>query len=142
MITTSQLRTLQAELQKRFGSDREARLTFLGEFFSQPIKTTKELSSVQAFVVIRYLKGDKVLPSSYFAAFDSKNIKHRTILARCMELGWRNPDNPQYTDLSRLGSFLISRRSPVRKRLLDMSDKELSKIIYALEQILKKQYAK
>ncbi|MFJ1366646.1 hypothetical protein ACILDU_09420 [Capnocytophaga canimorsus] len=49
-------------------------------------------------------------------------------------------DKPHLVDLNRLGVWLISKRSPVKKALQDMSHKEVSKIIFAIENMIKGKY--
>ncbi len=141
MITTAQLKTIQTLLGKRF-TDREERLEFLSEFFAMEIKSTKDLTEKQAFQLIRFLKEGKTIDNAFFARFDSENKQHLTILARCYELGWvvTTESGKQVIDLDRLGGFLISKKSPVKKALLDMSSKEISRIIYVLEKIIKEKY--
>lgn len=139
MITAAQLKQIQTLLNKRF-TDRQERLDFLSDFFNQEIKSTKELTEKQAFQLIRFLKEGKTIDNAFFARFDPQNTQHRTILSRCHELSWVQEENPNFVDLNRLGGFLISKYSPVKKPLLDMSHREASKIIEALENIIKSKY--
>lgn len=139
MITPLQLKTLQTLLNKRF-SDREERLDFLSDFFSVEIKSTKDLSEKQAFQLIRYLKEGKIIDNGFFARFNPQNTQHRTILSLCHELNWVQEENPHWVDLNRLGGWLISKWSPVQKALSEMTKQELSKVIFALENMLKKKY--
>lgn len=141
MITAAQLKQIQTLLNKRF-TDRQERLDFLSDFFGMEIKSTKELTEQQAFQLIRFLKEGKTIDNAFFARFDPKNPQHRTILSRCHELSWVQEENPNFVDLNRLGGFLISKYSPVKKPLLDMSHREASKIIEALENIIKSKYKK
>lgn len=78
--------------------------------------------------------------SSSWARFDKYNSQHKTILSHCHTLGWKSEENPAFVDLNRLGGWLKSNRSPVQKPLLEMNRKELSKIIAALESMIKKQF--
>ncbi|WP_392419386.1 hypothetical protein ACF3OE_06425 [Capnocytophaga canis] len=143
MITTDQIRIIQTLLNKRF-SEREERLEFLSDFFGMQIKSTKDLSEKQAFILIRHLKSPspsgRDLGWGFYARFDTQNPQHRALLARCHELGWVQDDNPNFVDLNRLGAWLISKRSPVKKALQDMSHKEVSKVIYAIENMIKSKY--
>lgn len=138
MITAQQLKIIQTILHQRY-SDRRERLEFLSEFFTMEINSTKELTQKQAFELIRYLKEGKAISNDFFARFDANNPQHRTLLARCHELGWvcAAPTGKILPDLNKLGSWLISKRSPVKKALLDMSHKEISKVIFALENMIK-----
>ncbi|MFJ1424963.1 hypothetical protein ACILD6_00145 [Capnocytophaga canimorsus] len=139
MITTSQVKTIQTLLNKRF-SERQERLDFLSDFFGIEIKSTKDLTEKQAFQLIRFLKEGKTIDNAFFARFDTQNPQHRALLARCHELGWVQEENPNFVDLNRLGGWLISKRSPVKKALQDMSHKEVSKVIYAIENMIKSKY--
>lgn len=143
MITNKQLKIIQTLLNKRF-TDRQERLDFLSEFFAIEIKSTKDLSEKQAFILIRHLKSPspsgRDLGWGFFARFDTQNPQHRTLLARCHELGWVQDENPNFVDLNRLGSWLISKRSPVKKALMEMSHKEVSKVIFAIENMIKSKY--
>ncbi|MDO4764365.1 MAG: hypothetical protein Q4A00_08310 [Flavobacteriaceae bacterium] len=141
MITPEQLKIIQTLLNKRF-TDRQERLDFLSEFFAVEIKSTKDLTEKQAFQLIRYLKEGKAIDNAFFARFDSQNPQHRTLLARCHELGWVTvtQTGKALPDLNKLGGWLISKRSPVKKALLEMSHKEVSKIIFAIENMIKGKY--
>ena len=141
MITPDQIKIIQTILNKRF-SDRQERLEFLSDFFGMEIKSTKDLSEKQAFQLIRYLKEGKTIDNAFFARFDAQNPQHRALLARCHELGWVSvaPTGKVLPDLNKLGSWLISKRSPVKKSLQEMSHKEVSKVIYAIENMIKGKY--
>lgn len=141
MITTDQIKIIQTLLNKRF-TDRQERLDFVSDFFGMEIKSTKELTEKQAFQLIRYLKEGKTIDNAFYARFDPQNSQHRTILARCHELGWvgTTDSGKIIPDLDRLGAFLISKKSPVKRALLDMTAKEVSKVIYVLENMIKGKY--
>lgn len=138
-ITKQQIQIIQTLLNKRF-REREERLEFLSDFFGMEIKSTKELTDRQAFHLIQFLKEGKTIDNAFFARFDAKNAQHRTLLARCHELGWVQSEAPNIVDLNRLGAFLISKKSPVKKALLDMSSKEVSRVIFILEKMIKQKY--
>lgn len=76
--------------------------------------------------------------------FDSKNKQHRTILALMRQAAWvtSNEKHGEVPDTQKLSSFLKSNKSPVKKPLKDMTPKELSKIITALEGVVKHKYNK
>lgn len=141
MITPEQIKKLQTLLSKRF-SDREERLFFLSEVLKEPVSSVKDLTECQAFGIIRFLEKGKEFDCSFYARFEPKNSQHATVLARCYELGWVQEENPKYVDLNRLGGFLISKKSPVRKELMKMTKSEVSKIIFVLEKIIKGKYTK
>lgn len=79
-----------------------------------------------------------VKPSDNWGLFDKSNNKHRQILSLLRQANWTvgHPRHGEVADLSRLSEWLKSDKSPVKKRLLDMDPKELSKIIKALEGIV------
>ncbi|WP_372472703.1 hypothetical protein AB4865_07730 [Capnocytophaga sp. ARDL2] len=143
MITNEQLKVIQTILHKRF-SERQERLDFLSDFFGMEIKSTKDLTEKQAFILIRHLKrpspSGRDLGWGFYARFDTQNPQHRALLARCHELGWVQEDNPNFVDLNRLGAWLISKRSPVKKALMDMNKQEISKVIFAIENMIKSKY--
>lgn len=141
MITKQQLKIIQTLLNKRF-TDRQERLEFISDFFGMEIKSTKDLTEKQAFQLIRFLKEGKTIDNAFFARFDPNNSQHLTVLARCHELGWVTlaVGGKIVADLNRLGSWLISKRSPVKKALMDMSHKEVSKVIFAIESMIKSKY--
>lgn len=135
MISKRQIKILQSLLGKRF-KDREGRLAFLSDFVFRELSSFKELTEDEAFKVLDWLKYDY----SKEAQFDSHNTQHLSLLAKCHELGWVREDNPKIPDLGRLGKFLLSKRCPVQKPLKEMTTKEVSKVISALERIIEKRY--
>lgn len=74
--------------------------------------------------------------------FNRNNEQHLQIQSLLHQLHW-TVEHPKYGrvgDLARFGSWLQSHRSPVRKPLREMNNKECSKIIIALEGIVKSIY--
>ena len=137
MISIRQIKILQSLLSKRFG-DREERMAFLSDFVFRELGSSKELTEDEAFEILDWLKYNY----SKEAQFDSHNTQHLSLLAKCHELGWVREDNPKIPDLGRLGRFLLSKRCPVQKPLKEMTTKEVSKVIGALEKIIEKRYEK
>ena len=137
MISTRQLKILQSLLGKRF-KDREVRLAFLSGFVGRELATSKELKEIEAFEILDYLGYNY----SFAAHFESHNTQHLSLLAKCHELGWVQPNNPRIPNLQQLGKWLLSKRCPVQKPLMEMTTKELSKVIGALEKIIEKRYLK
>ena len=103
--------------------------------------STNDLTFDQANKIIKQLKGT---PYEYdnWAYFDKKNQRHRYIISLCHQIGWTKPSERygKIADLPRLSAWLKSGKSPVRKKLKSMSYPELTKIINALESILRKKY--
>ena len=137
MISTRLLKILQSLLGKRF-KDREGRLAFLSDFVFRELSSSKELTEDEAFEILDWLKYNY----SKEAYFDSHSTQHLSLLAKCHELGWVWEDNPKIPDLGRLGKWLLSKKCPVQKPLKEMTTKEVSKVIGALEKIIKKRYEK
>lgn len=135
MISTRQIKILQNLLGKRF-NDREERIAFLSDFAQRELSSSKELTEDEAFKVLDWLKYNYAKE----AQFDGYNTQHLSLLAKCHELGWVREDNPKIPDLGRLGRFLLSKRCPIQKPLMEMTTKEASKVISALERIIEKRY--
>lgn len=140
-IHPKQIKQIFSLLPAHLKNDREERADFLYQFTNQRISSTKELTYKEADELIHFLKGDL----SYYAKFDSKNPQHSLILSLCYQLGWTSFNkraNRSLADLKILGGWLASNKSPVRKPLSEMTIKECSKIIAALEGILHSLYKK
>lgn len=77
-----------------------------------------------------------------WAIFDKANTQHKTILSLLRQAQWvvPHPRHGEVADLARLSTFLKSDKSPVKKPLKAMTDKETSKIIQALKGIIKSKY--
>ena len=138
-ITNDQVKQLQTICSGKF-HNREERLEALSEISGFELKSIKDLNAVQATDLIYFFNTGKSPDNSSWAIFDKYNTKHKAILSRCHTLGWVQEDKPQFVDLHRLGGWLKSNRSPVVRRLKEMSSAELSKIITALDNIINKQY--
>lgn len=109
--------------------------------------STNDLSFEQANKILRQLGIQPIRPDKedtplFWGFFDRKNKQHMQIQSLLHQLHW-TVDHPKYgrvADLERFGSWLQSERSPVRKPLKKMDVKECSKIIIALEGIVKSTY--
>lgn len=139
--TINQIKILQSQCSGKF-RDREERLEAVSSLIGVEVHSFKELSQYQATELIHFFNTGEMPDSTSWARFDKHNSQHRTILSHCHTLGWKSEENPAFVDLNRLGGWLKSNRSPVQKPLLEMNRKELSKVIFALEQITKKQFNK
>ena len=109
--------------------------------------STNDLSFEQANKIIRQAGGTPFANKNAednWGTFNNKNGQHRYILSLCRQLNWViNSDKyGKVADLNRLSNFLKSDRSPVKKPLQKMSPAEVSKIITALESIIKSNYEK
>ena len=77
-----------------------------------------------------------------WGAFDYKNKAHMQILSLLRNLNWTKSHIKygEVGDTERLGKWLKSENSPVRKPLMRMNKQEVSKIICALEAMIIKKY--
>lgn len=138
-ITANQVTQLQTICSGKFRS-RDERLETLSEMLGVEIKSIKDMNRLQADELIYFFNTGKTLDHSSWGMFDKHNPQHRTILSLCHQLGWVQEENPQFADLHRLGGWLKSDRSPVKSPLKEMSKQQLSKIIFAMQNIINKQY--
>jgi hypothetical protein len=76
--------------------------------------------------------------------FDKSNKQHMRVMSQLHQIGWTQANERYGTvaDIDRLGQWLQSERSPVRKPLRKMNGREISKIINALNSMTVKKYAK
>ena len=135
-ITTPQIQQLQTICSGKFRS-REERLQALSEMMGVELTSIKDLNKMQADELIYFFNTGKTIDHSIWALFDRNNTQHKTILSLCHQLGWVQEEKPQFVDLHRLGGWLKSDRSPVKQQLKEMNRAQLSKIIFALQQIIK-----
>ncbi|SEG38842.1 hypothetical protein SAMN05421847_2159 [Halpernia humi] len=138
-ISKSQIQQLQTICSGKFRS-REERLEALSEMTGVELTSIKELNRLQADELIYFFNTGKIIDHSAWALFDRNNTQHKTILSLCHQLGWVQEEKPQFVDLHRLGGWLKSDKSPVKMPLKEMERPQLSKIISALQIIIKKSY--
>ena len=105
--------------------------------------STTGLSYTEANTLIVNLGGKPILYDNW-AYFDKKKKNHRQIISLCIQLGWSVKDDKygEIADLGRLSQWLKSDKSPVRKKLKQMNNTEVSKIIGALQNMIVKKYEK
>jgi len=105
----------------------------------------KSITQAQAKRIIRTQEGKPVPQpkAENWAFFDKTNPKHKLILSLCRQAQWVEPNEKygEVVDLERLSNFLKSNRCPINKKLKEMNDLELEKIIKVLEGIVKWQFA-
>lgn len=109
--------------------------------------STNDLSFDQANAIIKQAGGTQVTQigkTDNWAFFNKNNGKHLYILSLCRQLNWQTPDEKygKVVDLNRLSEWLKSDKSPAKKPLQKMKSAELSKVITALENIIKWEYSK
>lgn len=103
------------------------------------ITSLKTLTSEQADKIIKQQTGVGA-EKSKFQRFDIKNSQHKYILSMCHTIGWtKNKDGKVIPDMEAFGHWLQT-RSPIKLPLLDMGIKQLQKVIYAFEQVVKHQF--
>ncbi|WP_373942630.1 hypothetical protein OEG92_05370 [Polaribacter sejongensis] len=139
VIEKKQIQQIQTIMHKRF-ADRDERLDFISAEVARPIKSTKDLSAVEADELIYYLNTGKKQPANW-AFFDkSKFIKQRKYLLSLLHQAQWVTDNESHgnvPDLVRLSSFIKSPKSPVQKPLKQWDTNEWQTMIFVFEQIVK-----
>lgn len=138
-ITTEQTRQLQSICAGKF-RDREERLEALSDMVGIELSSIKDLNKLQADELIYFFNTGKMANHANWAIFDRYNTQHKAILSLCHQLGWVQDEKPEFVDLHRLGGWLKSDRSPVKMPLKEMNKAQLSKIISALQNIIKTKY--
>ena len=103
-----------------------------------------DLSFEQAQKIIKQQTGSagKIQTKDNWALFDKNNAQHKAVLSQLRQLQWtiKSEKWGEVADIERLSSFLKSDKSPVQKRLKDMDQKEVSKIIECLKSMLIKRF--
>ncbi len=137
MITQQQIKIVHSLLPTRIKNDREAKAELIAQFTEDFKKTsTKDLTWLQANQLIMSLGGTPISANRAFMKFDAKNSKHRAILSLCHQYGWEVYQKGRYiADMHRLAEWL-QHKSPVQKPLTEMTSKELSKVITAMENMV------
>lgn len=90
---------------------------------------------------------EKPVKNDNWGAFDASNKQHRTIMALCRNRQWVKPDDKhvsgEVADMDgAFSDFLKSQYSPVKKPLMDMTPKEVSKIIIAMSGVVRHKWSK
>lgn len=140
-ITKDQIKCIHALLPDAIKSDSDQKQFIVTQFTRDLEKrSTKDLSFDQANAMIERF-GGKSLQYDNWAFFDFKNTQHKYIYSLLMQHGWTvysGKYKRHIADLQRFSDFLKSHRSPVQKKLKDMTKRECSKLITALENIILK----
>ncbi len=137
MITDQQIRIVHTLLPPQIKVDKEAKAELIAQFTEDNNKTsTKDLTWLQANQLIMSLGGTPITANRAYMCFDAKNSKHRAILSLCHQYGWEVYQKGRYiADMHRLAEWL-QHKSPVQKPLVEMTSKELSKVIVAMENMV------
>lgn len=113
------------------------------QWATKDVKKTScnELSFDEANLILEKL-GLKPHKPEYWAVFNKNNPKHRVIMSLMRQAQWvKNHDrHGEVADMDRLDLFLKSSNAPVQKPLQEMNDKEVEKLIIALNGIVKHRY--
>jgi len=77
-----------------------------------------------------------------YGIFNKRNVQHMKVVSLTRQLGWdkRHPTYGRVADMDRLGAWLESDKSPVRKPLKSMSSTELTTIINGMTGMISKRY--
>ncbi len=119
----------------------DIKVVLASEFSNGRTDSLTKLFFKEADELIKSLKSNrKELGTPRHLQFDLSNSKHKYIMSLCRQLGWVKYHERLGTvvNMKTLYDWLMSEKSPVNKCLMNLSYPELSKIIFALEQILDK----
>lgn len=130
------------QIMKLLRYDEEAKQEVVIGITGNPAKTNLgDLTFAGANKLINRLGGKPAVDYDW-AHFDKFNSQHAYLLSLCIQAGW-SISHPKYgyvANLKRLSDWLKSERCPVRKPLKTMTKQETSKVIFALEKIIKTKY--
>ncbi len=139
-VTKEQIITIHVLLPERIKRDAEAKEELLMAMTGNPeIRSTTKLTFDEANDLIASL-GGKRHSYDHWAIFDRNNDQHRYIMSLMIQVGWSNYEvnlGRHLADMKHLSEFLKSEKSPCQKKLKDMNVLETSRVIRALEGILK-----
>jgi hypothetical protein len=122
--------------------DKEVKEKVILQFTDGKSGAMSTLDFQQANKLIKELGGAPVKYDNW-GRFDKKSQQHKAILSVLLQLDWatHHPKYGRVADLVRFSEWLKSHKSPVKKPLMDMDKKEVSKIISALNSMVGKKYA-
>lgn len=123
--------------------DKELKKILVQEATGDASKTsTNDLTHAQANAILIKFDQKPVLYDNW-AFYDKNNRSHKYLLSLAIQYGWSKSDNKygEIADLVPISEWLKSERSPVRKKLKEMTNTETSKVLSALEQMVNKKYA-
>lgn len=140
-INSAQVRQIQTILSKR-ELDRDERLEFLSAHFKREIKTTKDLSFIEAEDIIWFLNTGEKSKANWAFFHKNKFVSERKLLFSYLyQAQWTAKNETskyvEVPDLERLSNFLKSPKSPVNKPLKQFDKKDWSKILQAFRNIVK-----
>lgn len=140
-ITTEQLRYIHKLLPVVVKDDKHQKAMVITRFtHDNAKKSTTELNFDQANDLIKHY-GGKPIRYDHWAYLDFTNSQHSRMYSALMQMGWKlysSEKQKHIADLVRFSEWLKSKKAPVSKRVNNMSPKECSKVISALEIMLEK----
>ncbi|MBF6607754.1 MAG: hypothetical protein ITG00_03345 [Flavobacterium sp.] len=103
---------------------------------------TKPITYTGSGSAIDNYKSAKPQSNENWGLFKKNNQQHRTILSLLRQAQWTTEHDTfgEVADLERFSNWLKSEKAPVRKPLLEMTEKEVSKTIVALTGIVNHKY--
>ncbi|MCV9929497.1 hypothetical protein OIU83_17685 [Flavobacterium sp. LS1R49] len=114
---------------------------------TKPISYTGTSSAVDNYnkpkkALEAIVQGVKSQSKSNWGIFDKNNQQHKTVLSLLRQLQWviQNERYGEVADINRLGEFLKSDKTPIKKPLKDMEPWEVSKIIECFKSMIIKKY--
>lgn len=141
-IQSNQIKQIQTIMSSRF-SDRDERLDFISALFEKEVKSTKELSSIEADDLIYFLNTGQKAKATW-AFFDKdKFVPERKLLWSYLhQIQWvvKNDKHFEVPDLDRLSNFLKSNKSPVNKPLKEWNKQDWEKMLITFKNIAKSKY--
>ena len=142
VIEKKQIQQIQTIMAPRF-ADREERLDYMSSFFKTDLKSTKELTFIEAEEFIYFLNTGDKKPANW-AFFDKTKFvsERKKLFSYLHQADWTvaNDKYGEVPDLERLSNFLKSAKSPVNKPLKKFNKQEWSKLIEAFKNIVKSTY--
>ncbi len=138
-ILKQQIKIIHAIMPTEIKADKMAKAELVSQFTEDETKrSTKDLSWSQANFLIISLGGSPIIPNRSYLLFDAKKRSHMYILSLAQQYGWTKYHNGRWiADMDAVGTWLQTKRCPVNKPLVYMSNNELSNIIIALENMVR-----
>ena len=139
--TIEQIRYIHKLLPMAVKTDTKQKAMIVSRFTNDTRKkSTTQLTFDQANDMIKHY-GGRQLKYDHWAYLNFKKSQHGRIYSVLMQMEWSVYDlekQKHIADLMRFSEWLKSNKSPVCKKISEMSTKECSKIISALEIMLEK----
>ena len=140
-IIIEQIRYIHKLMPYAIKHDRDQKAMVVTRFTRDVTKkSTTNLTFAQANELIKHYGGTPI-KYDHWAYLDFTNSRHGRMYSILMQMGWTHyhiEKQKHIADLMRFSEWLKSNKCPVRKKVKEMSPKECSKVISALEMILEK----